>query len=173
MATRAVVIEEFGGPDVLNRVEVGKPPPASGRAPGPVIASGQEPGVEAKIRQGAAMPDLPLPAVLGGDVSGVVEAVGAGVSDFEPGDEVVDNPEMTGAGSYADYNAVPAAIVAPKRRALSHVEAAAVPLAGGPRFTPRNRPGGGRGPRRGHGRRTTPARRSGREPVRRHRRRST
>jgi NADPH:quinone reductase-like Zn-dependent oxidoreductase len=95
-----------------------------------VVASGTNP-VEAKIRQGAAMPDLPLPAVLGGDVSGVVEALGAGVSDFAVGDEVFYTPELTEAGSYADYNVASASIVAPKPRALSHVEAAAVPLAGG------------------------------------------
>jgi NADPH2:quinone reductase len=130
MATRAVVIEEFGGPDVLNLVEVDKPRPGPGEILVRVIASGTNP-VEAKIRQGAAMPDLPLPAVLGGDVSGVVEALGAGVSEIEAGDAVFYTPEITEAGSYADYNVVSAAIVAPKPRALSHVEAAAVPLAGG------------------------------------------
>ncbi|HEX4723923.1 MAG TPA: zinc-binding dehydrogenase [Pseudonocardiaceae bacterium] len=130
MVTRAVLIERFGGPEVLDVREVEKPTPGPGEILVRVLASGTNP-VEAKIRQGAAMPDLPLPAVLGGDVSGVVEELGAGVSDFVVGDEVFYTPEPGLAGSYADYNVVAAAIVAPKPRALSHVEAAAVPLAGG------------------------------------------
>jgi NADPH2:quinone reductase len=131
MATRAVVIEEFGGPEVLNLSEVERPAPGPGQVLVRVMASGTNP-VEAKIRQGKAIPDLPLPAVLGGDVSGVVEAVGAGVTGLAPGDEVYYTPEMNSrAGSYADYNVVAADIVAPKPRDLSHVEAAAIPLAGG------------------------------------------
>lgn len=130
MATRAVVIDRFGGPDVLELREIDKPAPGPGEILVRVLASGTNP-VEAKIRQGVAMPDLPLPAVLGGDVSGVVEAVGPGVADFAAGDEVFYTPELGQAGSYADYNVAAAAIVAPKPRALSHVEAAAVPLAGG------------------------------------------
>jgi NADPH2:quinone reductase len=131
MATRAVVIDEFGGPDVLKLREVERPTPGPGELLVRVVASGTNP-VEAKIRQGKAIPDLPLPAVLGGDVSGVVEAVGPGVDDFAVGDEVFYTPEMNSpAGGYADYNVVAAAIVAPKPRTLSHVEAAAIPLAGG------------------------------------------
>ncbi|MFL6120046.1 zinc-dependent alcohol dehydrogenase family protein [Actinophytocola sp.] len=131
MATRAVVIEEFGGPEVLNLSEVERPAPGPGQVLVRVMASGTNP-VEAKIRQGKAIPDLPLPAVLGGDVSGVVEALGAGVTGLSPGDEVYYTPELNSrAGSYADYNVVAADIVAPKPRNLSHVEAAAIPLAGG------------------------------------------
>jgi NADPH2:quinone reductase len=131
MATRAVVIEEFGGPEVLNLSEVERPRPGPGQLLVRVMASGTNP-VEAKIRAGKAIPDLPLPAVLGGDVSGVVEAVGAAVTGFAPGDEVYYTPELSSpAGSYADYNVVDARIVAPKPRNLSHVEAAAIPLAGG------------------------------------------
>ena len=125
-----MLIERFGDPDVLDLREVDKPSPGPGQLLVRVLASGTNP-VEAKIRQGVAIPDLPLPAVLGGDVSGVVEAVGAGVDEFAEGDEVFYTPEIGQAGSYADYNVVAAAIVAPKPRALSHVEAAAVPLAGG------------------------------------------
>jgi NADPH2:quinone reductase len=131
MATRAVVIEEFGGPEVLNLSEVERPRPGPGQLLVRVMASGTNP-VEAKIRAGKAIPDLPLPAVLGGDVSGVVEAVGAAVTGFAPGDEVYYTPELNSpAGSYAEYNVVDARIVAPKPRNLSHVEAAAIPLAGG------------------------------------------
>ena len=129
--TRAVVIEEFGGPEVLTLREVERPRPGPGQVLVRVMASGTNP-VEAKIRQGKAIPDLPLPAVLGGDVSGVVKSVGAGVTDLTPGDEVYYTPEMNSrAGSYADYNVVSADVVALKPHNLSHTEAAAIPLAGG------------------------------------------
>jgi NADPH:quinone reductase len=129
--TRAVVIDRFGGPEVLDLREVERPEPGPGQVLVRVMASGTNP-VEAKIRQGKAIPDLQLPAVLGGDVSGEVEAVGAGVTDLAPGDEVYYTPEMNSrAGSYAEYNVVAANIVARKPRNLSHVAAAAIPLAGG------------------------------------------
>ena len=71
------------------------------------------------------------PAVIGYDVSGVVEAVGAGVAGVVAGDEVYYSPEISGQwGSYAEYNAVDAAIVALKPANLSHTEAAGIPLTG-------------------------------------------
>jgi NADPH2:quinone reductase len=71
--------------------------------------------------------------ILGYDVAGVVEEVGAGVKALEKGDEVYYTPEIVGnpSGSYAEYNVAPASIVARKPRGLSFVEAAAIPLAGG------------------------------------------
>src|SRR5690606_6335993 len=65
--------------------------------------------------------------------SGVVEAVGPGAERFRPGDEVFFTAEIFGNphGTYAEYTVVPAAIVAPMPKSLSHEEAAAVPLAGG------------------------------------------
>ncbi|WP_329051273.1 zinc-binding dehydrogenase [Amycolatopsis sp. NBC_01488] len=131
MSMRAVVMTEFGDPDILSVEDVDRPEPGPGEILVRVVASGTNP-VEAKIRQGVAMPGLELPAVLGGDVSGVVEAVGPGVREFSVGDEVFYTPELTTrSGSYAELNVVAAAIVAPKPRGLSHVEAAAIPLAGG------------------------------------------
>ncbi|MBN9742495.1 NADPH:quinone oxidoreductase [Amycolatopsis sp. A1MSW2902] len=126
-----MVMDEFGGPDVLTLREVERPEPGPGEILVRVVASGTNP-VEAKIRQGVAIPDLELPAVLGGDVSGVVAAVGPGVTDFAEGDEVFYTPEMASRlGSYTELNVVSAGIAAPKPRGLSHVEAAAIPLAGG------------------------------------------
>lgn len=131
MSVQAVVMDEFGGPDVLAVREVERPEAGPGEILVRVFASGTNP-VEAKIRQGVAIPDLELPAVLGGDVSGVVAAVGPGVTDFAEGDEVFYTPEMASRlGSYTELNVVAAAIAAPKPRGLSHVEAAAIPLAGG------------------------------------------
>lgn len=129
---RAVVIERFGDPSVLELKELPTPEPGPGQLLVRVVASGTNP-VDAKIRANGQWAGIPLPAVLGFDVSGVVEQVGPGVSDFRPGDEVFYTPEIFGNrwGSYAEYEVVPAAIVARKPHGLSHVEAAAVPLAGG------------------------------------------
>ncbi|HEU6441514.1 MAG TPA: zinc-binding dehydrogenase, partial [Microvirga sp.] len=73
------------------------------------------------------------PAVLGYDVSGVVEELGPGVTEFSTGDEVFYTPEIFGNphGSYAEYTVASAGIVARKPANLSHVEAAGIPLAGG------------------------------------------
>lgn len=75
---------------------------------------------------------MPLPAVIGHDVSGVVEAVGAEVTEFAPGDEVYYTPKIFGgAGSYAEVHIADVDLVSRKPRNLSHVEAASLTLVGG------------------------------------------
>jgi NADPH2:quinone reductase len=129
---RAMVITAFGGPDVFELREVERPSPGPGELLVRVVASGTNP-VDAKIRAAGGWARIAPPAILGYDVSGVVEEVGPGVHDFAPGDEVFYTPEIFGnqSGSYAEFNVARAAIVAKKPRRLSHVEAATVPLAGG------------------------------------------
>src|SRR5690242_16876419 len=129
---RAVMIHRFGGPEVLEVDEVEPPDPGPDELLVRVVAAGTNP-VDAKIRAAGAWAGIELPAILGYDASGVVERVGGCVRDFKPGDEVFYTSEIFGNrfGSYAEYEPVPAALVAPKPAALSHVEAAAVPLAGG------------------------------------------
>ncbi|MEZ0069098.1 NADPH:quinone reductase-like Zn-dependent oxidoreductase [Streptacidiphilus sp. MAP12-20] len=69
------------------------------------------------------------PFTLGWDVSGVVEAVGLGVSLFKPGDEVFGRlPYPHGAGAYAEYVTGPVRAFVPKPSALGHVEAGALPM---------------------------------------------
>jgi NADPH2:quinone reductase len=129
---RAMVIKSFGGPEVFELQEVGRPSPGPCEVLVRVVASGTNP-VDAKIRAAGSWAGITPPAILGYDVSGVVEEVGPGVRDFAPGDEVFYTPEIFGnqSGSYAELNVAPAATVAKKPRRLSHVEAAAVPLACG------------------------------------------
>jgi NADPH2:quinone reductase len=130
---RAVVLDRFGGPEVLQLRDIPAPPePGPGQILVRVHASGTNP-VDAKLRQDASWAGLRPPLVLGYDASGVVERVGPGVTDFARGDEVYFTPEIfgTASGTYAELTVVPAAIVARKPRNLSHVEASAVPLAGG------------------------------------------
>lgn len=132
MAMRAIVIDQFGGPDVLQVRDVPKPEPRAGEVLVRVVVSGTNP-VDAKLRQNASWAGLETPLILGYDASGVIEATGDGVQGLATGDEVYYTPEIFGNqhGSYAEYAVAPATIVARKPRNLSHEEAAAVPLAGG------------------------------------------
>ncbi|MBN0042916.1 zinc-dependent alcohol dehydrogenase family protein [Streptomyces actuosus] len=125
---RAVVLEEFGTPLVPR--EIDKPAVAPDQVLVRVVSSGVNP-LDTKIRAGkAAHAKRTLPAVLGLDLAGVVEEVGADVRGFATGDEVFG---MTGGvgdvqGSLAEYAAVDARLLAHKPRSLTHREAAALPL---------------------------------------------
>jgi NADPH2:quinone reductase len=95
-----------------------------------VLASSVNP-LDLKIRAGqAAHARQPLPAVLGLDMAGVVEAVGAQVSEFAAGDEVYGMVGGVGGlqGTLAEYVSVDADLLAHKPRSLSMREAAALPL---------------------------------------------
>lgn len=129
---RAMVISRFGGPDVFELQDRPRPVAGPGELLVRVVASGTNP-VDAKIRQAGSWAGIPFPAVLGYDVSGVVEEAGPGVTGFKAGDEVFYTPEIFGNpnGSYAEYTVAAASIVAHKPAGLSHVEAAGIPLAGG------------------------------------------
>ncbi|MBP2302062.1 NADPH2:quinone reductase [Azospirillum picis] len=129
---RAMVISRFGDPDVFELRDRPRPVPGPGELLVRVVASGTNP-VDAKIRQAGDWAGIPLPAVLGYDVSGVVEEAGPGATGFAVGDEVFFTPEIFGNphGSYAEYTVAAAGIVARKPAGLSHVEAAGIPLAGG------------------------------------------
>jgi NADPH2:quinone reductase len=109
---------------------VARPHPQPGQVLVRVKASAVNP-LDIKIRAGqAAHARQPLPAILGIDLAGVVEAVGDGVTAFRHGDEVFG---MTGGvgglqGSLAEYAAVDADLLAPKPANLGMRDAAAVPL---------------------------------------------
>ncbi len=131
---RAMVTPQFGGPDLFEERDVERPQPGAGEVQVRVIAAGTNP-VDAKLRANGGSRGLEAPVILGTDISGVVEEVGPGVTDLAPGDEVYYTPEVFGPrsnGSYAEYHVASADIVAKKPASLSHEEAAAVPLAGGP-----------------------------------------
>lgn len=125
---RAVVLREFGTPLILT--EVDKPSAGPGHVLVKVHASGVNP-LDTKIRAGkAAHARRTLPAVLGIDVAGVVEEVGAEVTGFAPGDAVYG---MTGGvgdlqGSLAQYQAADARLLAHQPGSLTMREAAALPL---------------------------------------------
>ena len=127
---RAITQNEFGGPEVLTLTDVPKPSPLPTEVLVKVHAAGINP-VDWKTRAGSGMAGLQtFPLVLGWDVSGVVEEVGFGVTTLKPGDEVYGMPRFPHAASaYAEYVTAPSRHFARKPAGLTHVEAAALPLA--------------------------------------------
>lgn len=134
---KAVRIHEDGGPDVLVLEEA----PDSVAGPGEVLIRVRASALnhlDIWIRKG--LPSVPKPRILGADGAGVVEALGEGVSGFEPGQRVVINPGIEAAdgaihvvgehgdGTNAELIAVPATNVYPIPEGLSFEEAAAFPL---------------------------------------------
>lgn len=128
---KAMILKSFGGPDSFELNDVPKPVPQAGQVLVRVHATSINP-LDYQVRRGD-YPDLvPLPAITGHDVSGVVEAIGPGVSAFAPGDEVWYTPQIfDGQGSYAEYHVAAESIIARKPAALSHLEAASLSLVGG------------------------------------------
>ncbi|WP_245687538.1 NADP-dependent oxidoreductase [Streptacidiphilus griseoplanus] len=129
---RAVVQDDFGGPEVLRTAEVDRPSPIPTEVLVRVHAAGVNP-VDAKTRAGKGMAGLQgdPPLVLGWDVSGVVEEAGFGVTTLKPGDEVFGMPWFPRpARAFAEYVTAPSRHFARKPAGLTHAEAAALPLAG-------------------------------------------
>ena len=125
---RAITQNEIGGP--LTLADVPKPTPLPTEVLVRVHAAGVNP-VDWKTRAGSGMAGLQtFPFINGWDVSGVVEEVGFGVTTLKPGDEVYGMPWFPrAAGAYAEYVTAPSRHFAKKPKSLSHVEAAALPLA--------------------------------------------
>lgn len=124
---KAVRIHRFGGPEVIVYEEVARPRPLEGQVIVRVIAAGVGPW-DAWVRAGRSALAQPLPLILGSDISGVVDEVGAGVTHLRAGDEVygVTNQQFTGA--YAEFAAVSSSMIALKPRNLGHVQAASAPV---------------------------------------------
>src|SRR3954470_12147862 len=129
VSMQAAILEAHGAPFRLARIP--RPEPGPGEVLVRIHASGVNP-LDVKIHAGAAdHARHPLPAVLGLDLAGVVEAVGTGVTRFRPGDEVYG---MTGGvgghpGSLAEFAAVDAQLLALKPDRFSMREAAVLLLA--------------------------------------------
>ena len=124
---KAVRIHRFGSPEVICLDDVPKPEPGRGEVVVRVNAAGIGPW-DALIRRGESVLEQPLPLILGSDLSGVVDSIGAGVEVLKVGDEVfgVTNERFTGA--YAEYAVAKAAMLAPKPKTLNHAHAASVPV---------------------------------------------
>ncbi|MBZ5578149.1 MAG: NADP-dependent oxidoreductase [Acidobacteriia bacterium] len=127
---KAVRIHAYGGPEVLKYEDAPRPEPAAGEVLVRVHAAAINP-VDWKIRAGylKGFMDYQMPLILGWDLSGVVESTGAGVTDWKKGDAVYARPDIRRDGSYAEYIAVKGSELGHKPKSLSHVQAAAIPLA--------------------------------------------
>jgi NADPH:quinone reductase-like Zn-dependent oxidoreductase len=119
---KAVQFSEFGGPDVLEIVELPDPHPAAGQVRVRVRAAGINP-IDWKVRSGAMGGDLPQ--TTGREVAGVVDEVGEGVTDVKAGDEVFGFAD--GGGGAAELAL--SSEYAPIPPSLDFAQAAALPVA--------------------------------------------
>lgn len=129
---RAVVVREFGEPEVLTVEDVPVPEPIPTEIQVRVHAAGVNP-VDCKTRRGQGMAAVmgEPPLRIGWDVAGVVTATGVGVTRFAVGEEVFGMPWFPRqAGAYAEYVTAPSRHFAHKPAVLTSEEAAALPLAG-------------------------------------------
>jgi NADPH:quinone reductase-like Zn-dependent oxidoreductase len=132
---KAFIYEKYGPPESLRMVEVDKPVPDAGDVLVKVLAASVN-AADWHVLRGKPLFSRatlgllrPKHKILGVDVAGQVEAVGGGVTGFRPGDEVYANLLDHGYGGFAEYVAVPVAVVSLKPANLSFEEAAAVPMA--------------------------------------------
>lgn len=132
---KAIVYDKYGPPDVLELKEIEKPIPEDNQVLVKVHASSVNYGnlvllkgepFLARLFFGPIKPKYSIP---GGDIAGLVEAVGRNVKQFQPGDEVFGDLSGCGWGGFAEYVSVPENVLAPKPSHLSFEEAAAVPMA--------------------------------------------
>ncbi|MFN3655728.1 MAG: NADP-dependent oxidoreductase [Pseudolabrys sp.] len=125
---KAMLLMGHGGPEMLRYGEA--PDPVAG--PGEIVVdvhAASVNGADPKVRRGGGRYTLQrFPHILGRDFSGVVSAVGAGVTDVAVGDAVFGVTDQGIEGCYAEKLAIKASLVAGKPAALGHVEAAALGL---------------------------------------------
>lgn len=124
---KAARIHKFGPPEVVVIEDLSRPNPGAGELLVRVRAAGVAPW-DAIIREGKSKVSPPPPLTLGSDLSGIVEEVGSGVTDFCIGDDVYGVTNAQFCGAHAEFAVASAGMVAKKPRSLSHLEAASVPV---------------------------------------------
>jgi NADPH:quinone reductase-like Zn-dependent oxidoreductase len=127
---KAIRIHEYGGRETLRYEDAPIPESKAGELLVRVKAAAVNP-VDVWVREGRLKELLKheLPLVLGWDASGVIEAVGEGVSKFNVGDAVFARSGTARQGTYAEYAVIHEREAAFKPQTLDHIRAAAVPLA--------------------------------------------
>lgn len=126
---RAQLLIAHGGPENFELQDVANPIVRPGTVLVRIVAAAIN-RIDVRIREGSPI-GADLPAVLGSDFAGEVVAVGGGVADVHPGDEVygfAGGVKGQDGGTLADFILADARLVAPKPRNLSMREAAALPL---------------------------------------------
>lgn len=132
---KAIVCNKYGSPDVLELKEIEKPLPLENQVLvkvhtaslnfGNLVLLKGKPFL-ARFAFGLRRPKYAIP---GGDIAGIVEAVGKNVKQFQPGDEVFGDLSGCGWGGFAEYVSVPEFALALKPTNISFEEAAATPMA--------------------------------------------
>jgi NADPH:quinone reductase-like Zn-dependent oxidoreductase len=132
---KAFTYEKYGPPETLRMAEVDTPAPNAEEVLVKVLAASVN-AADWHVMRGKPLFSRatlgllrPKHQILGGDVAGQVEAVGGGVTRFQPGDEVYANLLDHGYGGFAEYVSVPLDVMSLKPANLSFEEAAAVPMA--------------------------------------------
>jgi NADPH:quinone reductase-like Zn-dependent oxidoreductase len=132
---KAFVYEKYGPPETLRLAEVDKPAPDADHVLVKVRAASVN-AADWHVLRGKPLFSRatlgllrPRRQVLGVDIAGQVEAVGSGVTRFQPGDEVYANLLDHGYGGFAEYVSAPVDVLSLKPPSLSFEEAAAVPMA--------------------------------------------
>jgi len=128
---RALVFKRYGGPDQVDFADTPRPVPKPDEILVQVHAAGLNP-IDNMIPKGTFKPMLrfELPATLGSDLAGVVVEAGSRVTRFKPGDAVFASVFDLGAGTLAEFVAVPENAAAHKPANLDFVQAASIPMVG-------------------------------------------
>jgi NADPH:quinone reductase len=126
---KAILMTAAGKPDVLQLQEVTQPIPTNKEILVRILAAGVNP-IDTKLRQRGTFYPEQMPAILGCDGAGIVEAIGSDVQKFHVGDEVYFCYGGLGShpGNYAEYTIVDERFVAFKPKSVSFTQAAAAPL---------------------------------------------
>jgi NADPH2:quinone reductase len=128
---KAIVLEKFGGFDAFEMRDVPVPVVGPRQVRVRVHATAINP-LDLQIRRGDYTDYVPLPTIIGHDISGVVEEKGSDVTEFHVGDEVYYTPKIFGGpGSYAEQHVADVDLVARKPSNINHLEAASLTLVGG------------------------------------------
>lgn len=132
---KAIVVEQYGTPDVMKFKDVEKPAPKDHEVLVKIHAAALNMFdwhlltadiFLVRLNAGLFKPKYKIP---GADISGLVEAIGKDVTQFKVGDEVYGDLAASGCGSFAEYVAVPEKALALKPVNLTFEEAAAYPMA--------------------------------------------
>src|SRR5438552_6774636 len=126
---KAIVVHEYGGPEVLKYEDAPRPEPKENEIVVKVVAAGVNPvDSAARSHKFARFMNITLPAIPGYDIAGIVERTGTSVTKFKAGDPVYAYIALDKGGAYAEYAVATEKEAAAKPKSLTYVEAAAVPL---------------------------------------------
>ncbi|WP_160139987.1 zinc-binding dehydrogenase [Chryseobacterium sp. c4a] len=128
---KAIVIKNYGGPEVLQSAEI---PTPSITNPSQVLVKVKATSInplDYQIRRGDYAPLFDLPIITGHDIAGDIVAVGDAVKNWKPGDKVYYSPRFGSTGSYAEYHVTDESSLSRMPENISYEEAASIPLIGG------------------------------------------